>query len=177
MANDFGGNRRSLSKRAWVGPALILLFAPAVARAANRCPWMNEATASGLLAGDAAGTYSSSTANQSAVCTFTHSEGEVTRELRITVDLAKDDPHARLMKSEAACGPSPLPLKAIGNEAVACLMDEAIEGRGAHAAGRVRDQVFEILITTTRKDDPVLTRDALRIRINTAAEQVSGNLF
>jgi hypothetical protein len=41
----------------------------------------------------------------------------------------------------------------------------------------LNDQVFEILITTTRSDDPILTHDELRIRINTAAEQVSGNLF
>jgi hypothetical protein len=177
VANDFTGNRRVSRKIGWIGSRLILLYAPAAALAANNCPWMNEATASGLLGGNAVGTYTSSTANQPALCTFTQSEGGVTRVLRITVDLAKDDPHAHLMKSEAECGPTQMPLKAIGNEAVACSVDEGTEGGGERAAGRVRDQVFEILITTTRKDDPILTRDALRIRINTAAEQVSGNLF
>ena len=48
---------------------------------------------------------------------------------------------------------------------------------GARAIGRVCDQVFVILMTTTRQDDPILKSDALRIRINTATEQVSGNLF
>jgi hypothetical protein len=81
------------------------------------------------------------------------------------------------MQLEAGCGPNPASLKAIGNEAIACVADKAINGRGARAAGRVRDRVFEILITTMRKDDPIITRDALRIRINTAAEQVSVNLF
>lgn len=81
------------------------------------------------------------------------------------------------MKSEAACRSTPSPLKAVGNEAVVCSLDERPEIRGARSIGRVRDQIFEIVITTTRIDDPVLTRDALQIRINTAAEQVSGNLF
>jgi len=43
--------------------------------------------------------------------------------------------------------------------------------------GRVRDQIFTITISTTLKNDPILTRDALKARIYTAAEQVAGNLF
>lgn len=154
-----------------------MLGAPAATLAANNCPWMNEATASGLLGGNAVGAYNASTENRPAVCTFTQSDGDVTRVLRITVDVVKEDPHAQLMKSEAACGPSATPLKAIGNEAVACVVDAPTEGRSARAIGRVRDQVFEILMTTTGNDDQILKSDALRIRINTAAEQVSGNLF
>ena len=159
-----------------VGVGLTLIGAPVVALAANNCPWMNEATASSLLGGNAIGSYSASTADQPAVCTFTQNEVDVTRVLRITVNLAKDDPHAQLMRSEAACGPHRSPLKAIGNEAVACEIDESNSGRGARVFGRVRDQVFEIVMTT-RKGDAILKSDALRIRINTAAEQVSGNLF
>jgi hypothetical protein len=177
MASDLAGTRRTSRGFRWIGPGLILLCAPLAALAANNCPWMNEATASGLLGGDAIGAYTPSTANQPAACIFTQRGAGVTRVLRITVDLAEDDPHAHLMKSEAACGPSPAPLKGIGNEAVVCAVDDSTGRRGARVAGRVRDQVFEILITTNRKDDPILTADALRIRINTAAEQVSGNLF
>lgn len=177
MANDLSGRRKTIRRTGWLGAGLVLLCAPPIARAANHCPWMNEATASGLLGGNAAGAYSSSTANQPSVCTFTQTNADVTRVLTITIDLAKDDPHAQLMKSETACGPNPVRLKAIGNEAVTCGADESTAGRGMRAVGRVRDQVFEILITTTRKDDPILTGAALRIRINTAAEQVSGNLF
>ena len=177
MANDSVGHRKAMRLLRWIGSGFILLGAPTTTFAANNCPWMNEATASGLVGGNAVGAYTASTANQPAVCTFTQSEADLTRLLRIVVDVAKDDPHAHLMKSEMACGPNPVSLTAIGNEAIACPTDEGTEGHGARAVGRVRDQVFEILITTTRKDDPILTRDALRIRINTAAEQVSGNLF
>ena len=52
------------------------------------------------------------------------------------------------MKPEAGCGPNPISFKAIGNEAASCVVD-----------------------------DPSLKSDALRIRIVTTAEQVSGNLF
>ena len=177
MANDCSAWGRAVRWLGWIGSGFILLGAPTATLAANNCPWMNEATASALLGGNAAGAYSSSTAHQPAVCTFTQSAPDVIRVLRITISLAKDDPEAQLVKSEAACGANPTPLTAIGNEAVACALDEPTEGHGARVVGRVRDQVFEILITTTLKDDPILTRDTLRIRINTAAEQVSGNLF
>ena len=177
MANNFSACRWFLRFVRLVGTGLMALSAHAVAIAANNCPWMNEATASGLLGGNAIGSYTASTSDQPAACTFTQSDPDVTRILRIKVVLAKDDPHAYLIKSEAACGPSPIPLKAIGNEAVACVVDQRNPGRGARAIGRVRDQVFEILMTTTRPDDPILKNDALRIRINTAAEQLSGNLF
>ena len=176
MANDFVGRWNILRMLGWVVLGIILLPDPAATLAANNCPWMNEATASGLLGGDAVGAYSPSGSNKPAACTFTQNAADVTRILKITVEAAPDDPHARLMKSESACGPDPSPLKAIGNEAVACV-EERPEIRSARAVGRVRDQVFEILITTTRTDDPLLTHDALRIRINAAAEQVSGNLF
>lgn len=177
MANDSLGRRKTVRWVRFIAAGLILLGLPATTLAANVCPWMNEATASGLLGGNAIGAYTATTANQPAVCTFTQSASGATRILRITVDVIKDDSHTRLMKLEAGCGPNPAPLKAIGNEAVACQVGEPGEGRGARVIGRVRDQVFEILISTTRNDDPILTRDALRIRINTASEQVSGNLF
>ena len=48
---------------------------------------------------------------------------------------------------------------------------------GERLVGRVRDQVFTITISTTLKNDPILTRDEIKSRIYTAAEQVSGNLF
>lgn len=177
MANDCRGAGRASRAIEWIGAGLVIVGAPTGALAANNCPWMNEATASVLLGGKGVGAYNGATANQAAVCTFTQSEPDVTRVLRITVALAKENPHEQLMKSEAACGPNPAPLKAIGNEAVVCAVDETTGARGARAVGRVRDQVFEILISSTQKNDPILTHDALRIRINTAAEQVSGNLF
>jgi hypothetical protein len=68
-------------------------------------------------------------------------------------------------------------LKAIGNEALICAADDRKAGMGERIVGRVRDQVFTITIASSVKNDPILTRDILKTRIYTAAEQVSGNLF
>lgn len=76
-----------------------------------------------------------------------------------------------------ACGSSAGILNAIGNEAVYCAANPRRGELGERAVGRVRDQVFTIVLNTKANDEPVLTRDALKARIYTAAEQVAGNLF
>ena len=75
------------------------------------------------------------------------------------------------------CGADVAPLKAIGNEALVCAADDRKAGIGERVVGRVRDQVFTITIASTLKNDPLMTRDVLKVKIYTAAEQVSGNLF
>ncbi len=155
---------------------ICLLGAPTSARAANNCPWLNEATASGLLGGDAVGTYTDASGTQPAICTFTQQAPGITRTLRLTVEIAPDPP-ARLAAAERACGADTAPLNAIGNEAVFCAMDDRKGKLGERAVGRVRDQVFIITLNSSAKDDTILTRDVLKMRIYTAAEQISGNLF
>jgi hypothetical protein len=149
---------------------------PVASRASNNCAWLSEATASGLLGGDAVGAFTDATAGQPAVCVFTSEEQGARRTLRVTVEVT-GDAHARLATEERSCGSDAAPLRAIGNEAVACAADDRKGGRGERAVGRVRDQVFTITISSSLRDDPILTRDALKTRIYTAAEQVSGNLF
>ena len=95
---------------------------------------------------------------------------------RISVEVAAD-PHEKLGMVAQICGGNEAPLKAIGNEAMSCSASDRSYAMGEHVLGRVRDQVFSITLSTTLKNDPILTRDALRIRIFTAAEQVAGNLF
>jgi hypothetical protein len=155
---------------------VCLLVAPAVAHAANNCAWINEATASGLLGGDAVGEVSEAVPGQPTVCTFTQITAGGKRTLRITVEIA-GDPHARLAAIEQSCGADAAPMKAIGNEALVCATDDRKTSIGERVVGRVRDQVFTITIASTLKNDPVLTRSVLKVRIFTAAEQVSGNLF
>jgi hypothetical protein len=156
--------------------AACLIGAPSLAHAANNCAWINEATSSGLLGGDAAGDVTPTVLGQPTVCTFTQMTAGGKRTLRISVEIATD-PHARLAAIEQGCGPDASPLKAIGNEALICAADDRKTGMGERIVGRVRDQVFTITMTSTLKNDPILTRDILKTRIYTAAEQVSGNLF
>jgi hypothetical protein len=176
MASNFVGRKRALRRWSLAMFAGCLIGAPVAAHAANNCAWINEATSSGLLGGDAVGEVTPAVSGQPTVCTFTQMTDGGKRILRISVEIASD-PHARLAAIEQGCGPDAAPLKAIGNEALICAADDRKAGMGERIVGRVRDQVFTITIASSVKNDPILTRDILKTRIYTAAEQVSGNLF
>jgi hypothetical protein len=152
------------------------MVVPSRAFATNNCVLLNEATASGLLGGDAVGDSPATAAGEPAICTFTQQGAGVKRTLHITVETVTD-PHGRVGAMAQACGPDVISLKAIGNEAVACAADDRKAGLGERAIGRVRDQVFTITIASSLKADPILTREALKAKIYTAAEEVAGNLF
>ena len=155
---------------------VCLIGLPTMCRAENKCAWINEATVSGLLGGEAVGAVAEQVAGQPAVCEFTQHNESGKRTLRLTVEIA-GDAHARLVASAQICGADAVPLRANGNEALICAADEHKSQMGERLVGRVRDQVFTITISTTLKNDPILTRDEIKSRIYTAAEQVSGNLF
>jgi hypothetical protein len=153
------------------------LALPAVSHATNNCPWINEATAGGLLGGDAVGMKTdAAAADQPTVCTFTQQGAGVMRTLRLTVEIAAQ-PHVRMGAIAQVCGADASPIKAIGNEALVCTADDRKGGVGERVVGRVRDQVFTITIVSSLKVDPILNREALKAKIYTAAEQVAGNLF
>jgi hypothetical protein len=175
MASNSTGLKSKLPRLALALFAVCLLGAPACAHAANNCAWLNEATAGGLLGGDAVGEVSEA-AGQPTVCTFTQMTAGIKRTLRVTVEIAAD-PHARMGEIAQGCGADAVPLTAIGNEALVCAADDRKGGLGERVVGRVRDQVFTITIASSLRNDPLLTRDVLKSRIYTAAEQVAGNLF
>ena len=175
MASNPAGRNRALPILALALLGVCWMGMPPRAVAANNCAWINEATASGLLGGEAVGEISELAGHQT-VCTFTQIAGGIKRVLRITVEVAADA-HARLTMIAQSCGTNATPLKAIGNEAFDCPADGPKAGMGERVVGRVRDQVFTITIESSLKNDPILTRDVLKLRIYTAAEQVAGNLF
>jgi hypothetical protein len=108
------------------------------------------------------------------VCNFAYRDGSMTRELRITVEQAKN-PELTFNSYKAQCRQSENPLRAIGNEAVICAANKT--GKGEQVFGRVRDNVFTITITTSAQNDPAMSRDVLIEKAELVAEQVSGNLF
>lgn len=156
---------------------LVICIAGIPAHASNSCPWLNEATASGLLGNEAIGSYSAAASpGQPANCTFTQRSGASFRTLVIEVEITPDAA-AKTRLMEKACSSERSPLQAIGNEAVICAEDDRGGRVGERVVGRVRDQVFMIRISSSFKNDPILTREALKTRVSTAAEQVAGNLF
>jgi hypothetical protein len=120
------------------------------------CPWLNAATASGVLKSAAA------VIVRKDRCKFKARSGELEIEVRTMPDA--DRQFGALKKK---CKSDAKPLNAIGNEAFLC-------ARGDHelVIGRVRDQLFTITLVMKG-----LNTEALSGKGRLVAEQVSGELF
>lgn len=144
---------------------LALLFAAAVG-----CPVMNAATASGALGGEVQVTVTRSEKNSGYSCQFTRAGSELTIEIGT---LSSPDRFARFAETACQGGRDVVPLKAIGNESVACSLGtnhQVVE----KAVGRVRNQTLVLRFTAT---DEAANTKSIR-SVNTAlAELVAGNLF
>lgn len=138
---------------------IFLLAAPLVCCAGESCPWMNAGTAAGILGGavEAKVTHDR--------CEFERQGGE---RLSIEVE-TMTNPRTQFTKYLSECKSTPLPLKAIGNETVAC--NAKHDGL---AIGRVRDRAFIIRATT---NDRSTATEALESKAEAAARHVAGNLF
>jgi len=150
-------------------PIRFLLTAallPMICSAEEKCPWLNAATAAGVLGG-------SVTANVTqTACEFVRRDDPSKSALRIEVETMASP---REFTSRAAhCGSGTEALKAIGNEAVACTHSEAKGRMAEQVAGRVRNQAFLVRVST---DDRGATPAGLREKARKVAEQVAGFLF
>ena len=135
--------------------AVLILLVSAVCRGESSCPWLNAATAAGILGGEV----KLQVANES--CVFTHDASL----LRIEVQTIR-------LPYKPDCGPHPMPLKAIGNEAVVCSLEEKNGEATEVVAGRVRERGFFVRVTSNS-----IARAALRDKARSVAEQVAGILF
>jgi len=147
---------------------LPLLCLPSIAAAAA-CPWLNAATAGGILGGPAAMTVTPSRTSGDATCSFIRQNGSRTFELRIEVETMRS-PAADFGAYKARCHIASVPLKAIGNEAFAC-SDGA---RAEQVIGRVREHAFVVRISV---NDGPAQADTFREKARQVAEQVAGILF
>jgi hypothetical protein len=110
-----------------------------------------------------------------AACSFDYHDATASRELRITVEKVKD-PGRGLAAYTTQCRGA-APLRAIGNEAVTCAADTKGHTHGEQVIGRVRDQIFTVTVTTSARQDPSMSREALEEKTRNIAEQVAGALF
>jgi hypothetical protein len=153
----------------------LALFMPAASQAQTKCPWLNEATARGILGGDA--TLAVKLDDQGAgICKFTRQHGAATQELRISVTLMTDIPK-QFTAYLAQCPPKSPALPATGNEAVTCTTHTKENHFAEIVVGRVRNQAFAVSISSTTKDDPSMTQEMRREKVNLTAEMVAGILF
>lgn len=174
------GRLSSLSKPGNTQVVIVLLLSswllstPGHCRANETCPWLNEATAAGFLDGSVTSivTYPHKDKND-ANCGFIHRDGAIVTTLQIEVETMSTPP-TQFQSYLAECGPNPEPVRAIGNEAVACSLEEKKGNFTDFVVGRVRDRVFVVRIRA-KGDESERAKFAVRAR--KIAEQVAGILF
>ena len=137
---------------------ILLALAPLLC-CAEGCAWINAGTVEGILGGDV------ETHVTQKSCVFEHRGGD---KLSIVVE-TMTNPQSRFTKYLSACKSKPVPLEAVGNEAVTCSARHT-----GLVIGRVRDRAFVIRVTT---NDRGATKEVLESKAEEAARHVAGNLF
>ena len=152
------------------------LLLPVAAHAAP-CPWLNVATARGVLGGEVKLQVSNSAAKGGEAtdisCAFSREDGVATLAVAIhTLGDAKG--HKVEMEH---CGGSVEVLRGVGNEAIACSDRDSSGNISLSAVGRVRDRSF--VIRWRQASLPGERTDAQRDRaiLQNVAEQVAGSMF
>lgn len=171
------------------------LLAPIEGRAEAKCPWLNAATAGGLLGGEASMTVSAPAEHGTmphtepnvykedqvradrfdVTCEFSRKADSGVYSLRIVVETMKD-PAKEFAGQLAHCPGTTVALRAIGNEAVQCVAKSGFASGEEIVIARVRDRAFVLtVILPPAAASP--TGDALRDDTRNIAEQIAGSLF
>ena len=187
-------------KRSLWTVASVLVLAGCVAQpvechAQAKCPWLNAATAAGLLGGDVqlvvtAPTDPSSGKGVGAAmypdqvrmdrfdvsCDFRRTVDSVAYSLSITVK-TMSNPATDFASFLALCGGPTAPLRGIGNEAIKCMMKDSSHIGQEKVIARVRDRAFVLTILREAKTPIAADGDEPSEGARNVAEQVAGSLF
>jgi len=152
------------------------IWMPAYCRAQTNCPWMNAATAAGILGGPVQERVTHAGKNSDdATCNFASHQPGANSTLHIAV-ITMSNPARDFAAFKQQCGPTPTTLQAIGNEAIECSLD-LCGGHSARVVGRVRNRVFVVdLHISSRNGTGSAHHEQLEIARH-AAEQVSETLY
>lgn len=167
------GNSRSYFR---ILPWIVILLSGVCQGEAN-CPWLNAATAGGVLGGAVNVTVTNTNkTSDDATCYFSRQSLQVVDALQIRV-ITMRDPAKEFASYKEPCGANANPLKAIGNEAIECSLEGKAGQYAQQVIGRVRNRAFIVNLGTSMRNDPVMTPDSMRAKVRSVAEQVTGNLF
>jgi len=176
-AATFRSHRPLRSLRRLILPIACFCFLFASAARGQRqepCPWLNAATASGALGGEATVSVTRMGDKGDADCLFVrHVESSIV-SMRIDVE-TMDSSSLSLARYTNQCSSDLTPIKAIGNEAFACSLPADKENRVAEqVTGRVRKRAFFVRVSSSV---PTADREDLRLKATKIAEEVAGFLF
>jgi len=149
---------------------------PSQCRAEVQCPWLNAATAAGVLGGEVQASATPLTPQGDTTCEFKRTDRSVVFALTIAV-------HTMAVPSKdfatylARCSGTQVPLKAIGNEAVQCVLSNGSSNGGEQIIGRVRERAFVIDLKGSSTRPPTSSVSGLSDEARNVAEQVAGALF
>jgi hypothetical protein len=170
-----------------------MLLVSRESRADAKCPWLNAATAAGILGGEVQmnvtaqmehapgqGMYQ----NQDQIrtdrfdvnCEFSRKADSGIFTLKIVVETMKD-PAKEFAGYLAGCAGNPVQLRAIGNEAVFCAVKIGAATGEEKIVARVRDRVFVLTVIRPPIPSAPATADGLRDDTRNTAEQIAGSLF
>ena len=148
------------------------LLMSALCRAETGCPWLNRATAAGVLRGPVSLEVSNG-AEAGGVCIFRRQE--TASSLKIVVHGAAAAAGSAL-PFRSQCTSSIASLRGIGNEAVLCAVGSR-KVRGEQVIGRVRDRLFVVDLRMKREAGQPPGRESLQGEAERISEQVAGALF
>lgn len=154
----------------------LTVLMPTVCQGQAKCPWMNAATAGGILGGTVAVTLDLRDQG-SGSCEFSHQQGAVRHLLTISVSVVMTEVAKQFSVYLGQCSPKTTPLRAIGNEAVMCTIQTHTNLYAERVVGRVRNQAFLVTVSSSVQDDPSMTQEMRREKAHLVAEQVAGILF
>lgn len=153
---------------------LGIAMLPVIGDAQTFCPWLNNATAAGVLNGPVTLTMQS-TAGNGSICSFRSQKGLAVYDLQIAVHDIKST-SSELATDEVICRAHEVPLKGIGNEAILCPFDSEYL-YGEQVIGRVRNRKFIVSVGSNLRKNRAITLDAFQLKAKSIAEQVAGSLF
>jgi hypothetical protein len=153
----------------------LIVLAPGVCFGQPKCPWIQEATARGILGGAVTTNVTIKDTGDGA-CAFTRQQGDVQHHLSVLVITMTDIPK-QYSRYKAQCESEGTALKAIGNEAVECSIQTQTNLYAEKVVGRVRDRAFIVTVASSLEDDPSMNQETRREKVHLAAEQVAGILF
>ena len=147
------------------------LFAPSHCMAQSACPWINSATAAGVLEAEV----QTSVQGAAETCTFKGVKESGPRSLVVETRHIGDR-RKTFAKAESRCTSAATPVKGLGNEAFECVADHG-RSHGMMMIGRVREKLFVVSVVMPRYRDQGTLGASLEDKLAIAAGQVVGNLF
>jgi hypothetical protein len=168
---------------------------PEQCNAQSKCPWLNAATAAGLLGGEVqlvvtppvdpgkskgagAAMYSEQLRmdRYDVSCDFSRKTDTGARTLSIVVK-TMTDPGKEFASFLALCTGSTVAQKGIGNEAVQCVWKDNSHPGYEQVIARARDRAFVLTLHRDAASHPAPDSGELSPEARNVAEQVAGSLF